>query len=290
MAALRASKVREVHVIGRRGPAQAKFTTKELRELGELPGVHVSAPTRPRWTWRAASTAPASRPRSPRRPPGARQPGRHGGLGRRRRPAPAERPGASCGCASGCARWRSKHHHPERWLALRLERTRISESGQFEGTGEFETIDAQMVLRSVGYQSVPLPGVPFDTRSCTVPNASGRVLSEAGEPLPGEYVAGWLKRGPTGVIGTNKADAAETVQALLADLAGGPDVGEGTLPRPGLLRRPDEDPDDPRRPRRARAAPRCSRPAAWRRSPTPTGCASPPRKRSSRPPSAAATG
>jgi ferredoxin--NADP+ reductase len=73
-------------------------------------------------------------------------------------------------------------------------------------------------------------------------------LSEAGGPLPGEYVAGWLKRGPTGVIGTNKADAAETVQALLADLAGGPEVGEGALPRPGLLRRPDEDtaiPDDP---------------------------------------------
>ncbi|MGH3210088.1 MAG: hypothetical protein ACRDNO_20260, partial [Trebonia sp.] len=76
-------------------------------------------------------------------------------------------------------------------------------------------------------------------RTHTVPNASGRVLSETGEPLPGEYVAGWLKRGPTGVIGTNKADAAETVQALLADLAGGPDVGEGKLPRPGLLRRPD---------------------------------------------------
>ena len=75
-----------------------------------------------------------------------------------------------------------------------------------------------------------------------MPNASGRVLSEDGEPLPGEYVAGWLKRGPTGVIGTNKADAAETVQALLADLAGGPDVGEGKLPRPGLLRRPARRP------------------------------------------------
>jgi ferredoxin--NADP+ reductase len=132
---------------------------------------------------------------------------------------------------------------------LRLERTRLSESGVFEGTGEFETLDAQMVLRSVGYQSVPLPGVPFDTRTYTVPNAGGRVLSESGEPLPGEYVAGWLKRGPSGVIGTNKADAAETVQALLADLAGGPEVGEGKLPRPGLLRRPDSEdlpePDEP---------------------------------------------
>jgi ferredoxin--NADP+ reductase len=132
---------------------------------------------------------------------------------------------------------------------LRLERTRLSESGVFEGTGEFETLETQLVLRSVGYQSVPLSGVPFDPRTHTVPNASGRVLSPDGEPLPGEYVAGWLKRGPTGVIGTNKADAAETVQALLADLAGGPDVGEEKLPRPGLLRRPDGDepaePDDP---------------------------------------------
>src|SRR6202034_3943566 len=110
--------------------------------------------------------------------------------------------------------------------------------GEFEGTGEFETLDAQLVLRSVGYQSVPLPGVPFDARAHTVPNASGRVLSETGEPLPGEYVAGWLKRGPTGVIGTNKADAAETVQALLADLAGGPAPGETPLPRPRLLRLP----------------------------------------------------
>jgi ferredoxin--NADP+ reductase len=67
---------------------------------------------------------------------------------------------------------------------------------------------------------VPLPGVPFDPRAYVVPNESGRVLGEDGRPLPGEYVAGWIKRGPTGVIGTNKADAAETVRALLADLTG----------------------------------------------------------------------
>ncbi|HTZ26879.1 MAG TPA: hypothetical protein VMC83_23000, partial [Streptosporangiaceae bacterium] len=117
----------------------------------------------------------------------------------------------------------------------------------FEGTGETELLDAQMVLRSVGYQSVPLAGVPFDSRSHTVPNAGGRVLGPDGEPLPGEYVAGWLKRGPTGVIGTNKADAAETVRALLADLAGGPGEGDAPLPRPGLLRYPDA-PDGPASP------------------------------------------
>nr|BFE87724.1 hypothetical protein GCM10020093_103250 [Planobispora longispora] len=96
--------------------------------------------------------------------------------------------------------------------ALRLERTRL-EDGRVVGTGEFETIPVGMVLRSVGYRSVPLPGVPFSEATMTVPNEAGRVRER-------EYVAGWLKRGPTGVIGTNKSDAAETVRTLLADLDG----------------------------------------------------------------------
>jgi ferredoxin/flavodoxin---NADP+ reductase len=244
MEALRASKVREVHVIGRRGPAQAKFTTKELRELGDLPGVHVSAD--PAELDLAAgfdrSGESAALATADRRVRGnlvamAGWGGAPAGPGRKLRLRFWLRPAEI-------------HESPSRTVSgLRLERTRLSESGAFEGTGEFETLDTQLVLRSVGYQSVPLPGVPFDTRTYTVPNAHGRVLSPAGEPLPGEYVAGWLKRGPTGVIGTNKGDAAETVQALLADLAGGPDLSEGRLPRPGLLRRPDGDdlpePDDP---------------------------------------------
>ena len=244
MAVLRASKVREVHVIGRRGPAQAKFTTKELRELGELPGVQVSVDPAELDLEGGfdASGESAELAASDRRVRGNLV-------------AMSGWAGAPAGPPDSTERqlrlrfWLRPveiEASPSRTVAgLRLERTRISESGEFEGTGEFETIEAQLVLRSVGYQSVPLAGVPFDTRSCTVPNSNGRVLSAAGEPLPGEYVAGWLKRGPTGVIGTNKADAAETVQALLADLAGGPDVGEGALPRPGLLRRPDEDPDIP---------------------------------------------
>ena len=109
----------------------------------------------------------------------------------------------------------------ERVGGLTVERTRLDENGRLTGTGELETIPAQMVLRSVGYQSVPLPGIPFDERTHTVPNAEGRVLGPDGAPLPREYVAGWLKRGPTGVIGTNKSDAAQTVRSLLADLAGG---------------------------------------------------------------------
>ena len=249
MDALRASKVREVHMIGRRGPAQAKFTTKELRELGELAGVHVS--TEPDefeldggYDRSGESAALAAGDRRVRgnlvAMAGWPAAGTHDGQQRRLRLRfwlrPAEILPSEAGTVAG----------------LRVERTRLSEDGLFEGTGEFETLDAQLVLRSVGYQSVPLPGVPFDTKSFIVPNEAGRVLSATGEPLPGEYVAGWLKRGPTGVIGTNKADAAETVQALLADLAGGPDPSEGKLPRPGLLRLPGQgggdeipEPDEP---------------------------------------------
>ncbi|MGH3158512.1 MAG: hypothetical protein ACRDNF_18330, partial [Streptosporangiaceae bacterium] len=122
---------------------------------------------------------------------------------------------------------------------LTVERTRIDESGTLTGTGELETLGAGLVFRSVGYQSVPLPGVPFDERACVVPNVEGRVIGPEGAPLPGEYVAGWLKRGPTGVIGTNKSDAAQTVRALLEDLAGGPGPGDAALPRAGLLRYPE---------------------------------------------------
>jgi ferredoxin--NADP+ reductase len=229
--ALMDSKVREVHMIGRRGPAQAKFTTKELRELGELPGVDVIVhadeadldafdPTggsaelarsdrhvRGNYTvisgW--AARQPTNQPRT---------------LTLRFWLRPVEIRGS------------------ERVEQLVLERTRLDGTGAFTGTGDLETLDTSMVLRSVGYQSIPLPGVPFDERSSTVPNTEGRVTGPDGTPLPGEYVAGWLKRGPTGVIGTNKSDAAQTVRALLADLANGPGPGDSPLPRAGLLRYP----------------------------------------------------
>jgi ferredoxin--NADP+ reductase len=233
--ALTASKVRNVHMIGRRGPAQAKFTTKELRELGELHGVdvvvgageadldafdatggsarlaetdrHVRGNYAVIKDWAATSPAGAARR-----------------LTVRFWLRPAEILGA------------------ERVSGLTLERTRLDEQGRLAGTGELETLGVQLVLRSVGYQSVPLPGVPFDGRSCTVPHSEGRVLGADGQPLPGEYVAGWLKRGPTGVIGTNKSDAAQTVRSLLADLAGGPAPGDVQLPRAGMLRYPGHAP------------------------------------------------
>jgi ferredoxin/flavodoxin---NADP+ reductase len=238
MDALRSSRVREVHVIGRRGPAHGKFTTKELRELGDLAGVAVSVPPVEldlsggfdRSGVSSALVAADRRVRGNLVTMAGWDGGASADPGRKLRLRfwlrPVEILPAPSGGTTG---------------GLRLERTRLSASGVFEGTGEFETLDAQLVLRSVGYQSVPLPGVPFDPATHTVPNVAGRVLSETGDPQPGEYVAGWLKRGPNGVIGTNKADAAETVQALLADLAGGPALGETPLPRPGLLRLPTLD-------------------------------------------------
>ncbi|HEV2370941.1 MAG TPA: FAD-dependent oxidoreductase [Streptosporangiaceae bacterium] len=211
--ALVASKVREVHVVGRRGPAQAKFTTKELRELGELASVDVVVPDAEADPDAFDATASGGQlAGSDRRVKGnlavirdwaSRAPAGHARrLTLRFWLRPAEVIGD--GRVSG----------------LRVERTRLDETGRLTGTGEFETIGAQMVLRSVGYQSVPLPGVVFDERTHTVPNAEGRVLGLDGAPMPREYVSGWLKRGPTGVIGTNKSDAAQTVRALLADLAG----------------------------------------------------------------------
>ena len=217
---LYASKVREVHMIGRRGPAYAKFTTKELRELGELPGVEVVVPAE-----EADLTA-------------FDQSGQGTGLAgsdRRVRGNLATitkwaQDGAALPSPSGHSRrltvrfWLKPVEilGTERAEGITVERTAIDASGALRGTGEFETLPVQMVLRSVGYQSVPLPDVPFDTRASIIPNAQGRVLGPDGVPRPGEYVAGWLKRGPTGVIGTNKSDAAESVRCLLEDLAGGP--------------------------------------------------------------------
>ncbi len=234
--ALMASKVREVHMIGRRGPAQAKFTTKELRELGELEGVDVVVGDGEADLDAFDATGESARlAETDRHVRGnyavikdwaQRTPS---GTGRRLTVRfwlrPIEIQGAN-GAVSG----------------LTLERTRLDESGKLQGTGELEALPVQMVLRSVGYQSVPLAGVPFDDRNYVVPNEAGRVIGPDGRPLRGQYVAGWLKRGPTGVIGTNKSDAAETVRSLLADLAGGPGPDDVQLPRAGLLRMPDGAP------------------------------------------------
>ncbi|GIH98730.1 FAD-dependent oxidoreductase [Planobispora takensis] len=197
LARLADSQVKAIHMIGRRGPEHAKFTLKELRELGELTNADVCV----RPDEAPVSGEPSALPRQVRgnvevlQAWAARIPvGRPRRLDVRFWMRPVEILGDG------------------RVEALRLERTRL-EGGRVVGTGVFETLPVGMVLRSVGYQSVPLPGVPFSEATMTVPNEAGRVRDR-------EYVAGWLKRGPTGVIGTNKSDAAETVRTLLADLDG----------------------------------------------------------------------
>jgi ferredoxin--NADP+ reductase len=114
----------------------------------------------------------------------------------------------------------------ERVEAVDVGRNRIvrGDDGQLRAErleGELETIECGLVLRSVGYRAVPLPDVPFDERRFVLPNERGRVLAPDGEPLTGVYAVGWIKRGPTGILGTNKRDADETVARLVEDLKAG---------------------------------------------------------------------
>lgn len=95
-----------------------------------------------------------------------------------------------------------------------VERTRLDDTGRLVATGATERVSAKAVFRAIGYAGTPVPGLPFDEAKATVPNSAGRVT---GAGQAGRYVAGWIKRGPVGVIGTNKSDAAETVRSLLAD-------------------------------------------------------------------------
>ncbi|WP_329310130.1 FAD-dependent oxidoreductase [Streptomyces sp. NBC_01262] len=209
--ALRESRVTDVHMVGRRGPSQAKFTTKELRELGALPDAEVLV--RPdELALDPAYADPSGLPAVARRNVAVlRDWAQRGASGRERRIhlrfflRPVEVLGGGEPGRPGVT-------------AVRFERTEPDGQGGVAGTGRFEDIEAQLVLRSVGYRGVPLPGLPFDTRRGIVPNDEGRVLRD-GRPSPGEYVAGWIKRGPTGVIGTNRPCAKQTAAALVADTA-----------------------------------------------------------------------
>ncbi|HEY0872422.1 MAG TPA: FAD-dependent oxidoreductase, partial [Vicinamibacterales bacterium] len=215
--ALRESRIREVFLLGRRGPAQAAFTNPELKELGELRDADVIV--RPdevqldpvtQAVVEAASDRALSKKIEILQGYAARTPeGKPRRLHMRFLVSPVEVIGDSQGRVAG----------------LRLVRNRLvaSSTGSItaEPTGEFETLDVGLVFRSVGYRGVGLPGIPFDERKGVIPNEKGRVIDAAGRPLSGIYVAGWIKRGPSGVIGTNKPDSAETVAAMMTDARGG---------------------------------------------------------------------
>ncbi|MFI1945764.1 FAD-dependent oxidoreductase [Streptomyces virginiae] len=209
LGALAESGVRAVSTVARRGPSQAKFTTKELRELGTLPGVDVRTdpaelaldPVYADPVAAAALPAVARRNLEVLRGWAQAEPaGQPRSIALRFYLRPVEILGGPDGRVTG----------------MRFERTAPDGRGGVIGTGVHEDVAAQLVLRSVGYKGVPLAGLPFDPAKGTVPHAAGRVL-RAGRAAVGEYVAGWIKRGPTGVIGTNRPCAKETVSALLQD-------------------------------------------------------------------------
>lgn len=207
LSVFRRSRVREVVLLARRGPAQAAFATKELEDIVELPGVdvvidhaHVRADvesgdeydglTKRKLEYLATL---ATRPKS---------------SGDRRAvfrflTSPVE----IVGDGSKVTGLSIEHNE-----LVKDHKGRTSA----RGTGRIETIETGLVFRSVGYRGVPIPGLPFDEQQGIVPNAEGRVLRN-GQALPAVYVSGWIKRGPSGVIGTNKSDAAATVQKMAED-------------------------------------------------------------------------
>ena len=205
--ALAAGAVRDIHMVGRRGPSQAKFTTKELRELGTLPNATVRVDEKELAADPGYADSSGLSPTARRNVAALRDFAQAPQQGRQRRIHLRFflRPVELLDDGRGAVR------------AVRFERTAPDRAGGVRGTGELVDIEAGLVLRSVGYRGVPLEGLPFDPGTGTVPHAQGRVLRQ-GAPSPGEYVAGWIKRGPTGVIGTNRPCAKETAQSVLADL------------------------------------------------------------------------
>jgi len=202
------SPVEEILMLGRRGPVQAAFTPPELKELGELAGAEpVVDPADLVLDPASEAELEADRERARRNVDllheyAAREPE---GKPRRIVLRFLVSPMAILG--------------EERVEGVEIVHNElVEEDGRIVArpTGELETIPCGLVLRSVGYRGVPIDGVPFDERSGTIPNDRGRV-----EGAERTYAAGWIKRGPSGVIGTNKKDAAETVELLLEDARAG---------------------------------------------------------------------
>jgi ferredoxin--NADP+ reductase len=212
--ALSRSRVRDVYLIGRRGVVQAAFTTNEVRELGEMKGADVIVRPEEAEVDEASAEEFAA--------------------GRASLKSKVE---IVQGFAQRTPEGKPKRLHIRFCLSplavlddgqgqvagLRLAQNRLvrGENGAVSAkpTGEEETLPAQLLFRSVGYRGVPLAELPFDTKACVIPHLKGRVCEAGTErQLRGHYVTGWIKRGPSGVIGNNKADSVETANMLLEDL------------------------------------------------------------------------
>lgn len=207
-AGLKAKTITDVHVFARRGPAYAKFSPLELRELNHSPNVevivhpegfdvdehgmaHIAEHKSQKMVLNTLTSWVGADPV---------------GKPHRIHLHFAEAPTEIVTDADGNV------------TTLRTERTHSPHAdGNVEGTGEITDWDVQQVYRAIGYRSTALPGLPFDDRAAVIPNDGGRVLDLDGTPVPGTYVTGWIKRGPVGLIGHTKSDAAETVGHLLAE-------------------------------------------------------------------------
>ena len=197
------AKVSEVVLLGRRGPEHAAFTNPELRELGEMTGVDVQVDP--------AELEGVEEPEEPTK----------------RRNVEILRSYAERGPGTNGRRITLKFRRSpveilgdDHVTGLRVVRNRI-EGGRAVPTGEEEVIGCGLVFRSIGYTGKPVDDVPFDSARGLIRNDGGRVCDEEGEPHRGEYVVGWIKRGPSGVIGTNKKDAADTVAKIVEDAEAG---------------------------------------------------------------------
>ncbi len=211
LAQLRSTGIREIWVLARRGPVQAKCSPPELKELAELPGVQVVVEAS-ELEVDAASAEELAADRSA---------ARNLEILRQLASAPLD-PDKILIRLRFLVSPVELLERDGRVAGLRLERNRLEADARggvaAVGTGEHEELPVTMVVRAIGYKSLPLVDLPYDSRRGVVPNRDGRVLNPAGDALPGEYVVGWVKRGPSGLIGSNKPDSAETVQAMLADL------------------------------------------------------------------------
>ena len=211
---LRMSLVEEVIVLGRRGPAQAKFTPREIMEIGNLSNVDLVVDNRDLELDEYSQSQVDK-----------------GGTARKNVEYLKAR--ADVKCQDGARRvllrfFTSPVEIMEasgRVSSLRVERNRLfnDEQGKIRsiGIGEFEVLPVDLVFRSVGYRGTPLPGLPFDKGRGVIPSFEGRVIRPEGENIStGEYVVGWIKRGPRGLIGSNKGDSAETVRKMMEDIQG----------------------------------------------------------------------
>ncbi len=219
--AIARSGIEEVVIVGRRGPAQAAFTNPELRELGELTDADVIVdPADVELDDHSARSIEGDGQITHRRNVEI--------LAEYAARTPAGKPKR---VVLRFLRSPVAIHGDGKVESIELVRNELEHGGdgrlRAQSTGEHETLEAGLVFRSIGYRGAPIEGVPFDDWHGTIPNEEGRVVDpDSQSSIPGEYVAGWVKRGPSGVIGTNKRDAQETVEHVLEDMA------EGRLPDP----------------------------------------------------------